>query len=57
MVKRKIDNIIRFLNDDSCSDIEKFELILLIKNVFDLNEKQANKVYEIWKCKYMKARV
>ena len=56
MVQRKIDNIIRFLNDDSCSDIEKVELTLLIKNVFDLSEKQANRVYKIWKCQYMKPK-
>lgn len=56
MAQRKIDNIIRFLNDDSCSDIEKVELTLLIKNVFDLSEKQANRVYKIWKCKYMKPK-
>lgn len=28
-----------------------------IKNVFDLTEEETNKVYSIWKKKYMRARM
>lgn len=31
MEKKKVNNIIKFLNDDSCGDMEKPELTLLIK--------------------------
>ena len=56
MEKKKVNNIIKFLNDDSCGDMEKPELTLLIKNVFDLTENQAKKVYRMWKCQYMKPK-
>lgn len=52
-----ISEIIEYINDSKLEGYLPEVIKRRIKNVFDLTEEEANKAYNIWKKKYMRARV
>lgn len=51
-----IREIIEYLNEDDKDRYSQLALRNRIKNMFDLTEDQANKVYNIWKSEYMRPK-
>lgn len=52
-----IREIMEYLNKDDKDEYSQLMLKIRIKNMFDLTEEQAIKVYNIWKSEYMRPKV